>query len=334
MMQHLVIPVSDGSQIGEARRAAVHLSEHALLGETKTGRVAIIVTELATNLVKYGQSGNMVMRSENSSDGGIVTLLAIDAGPGMDTSRCTADGYSTGGSPGNGLGAVQRLGDGFDIYSSPAGTVIMACVSERTDRPRTHGGLRWGCICIPMAGEMLCGDSCGFHHRNGSASLMIADGLGHGPDAAIASTGALRVFEQNPHMHAERFLELCHQQLSGSRGAAVAMATIDQKAGTLRYAGVGNIAGTLYTGDQRRGLPSLNGIVGAILPKVKGYEYPLPASGMLVMHSDGLQSRWTLETYPGLRQRHPAVIAGILFRDFCRGRDDVTVLVGTWQEGS
>ena len=135
-------------------------------------------------------------------------------------------------------------------------------------------------------------------------------------------------------MHAEKFVELCHREMSGSRGAAVAMASIDRRAGVLRYAGVGNIAGTLYTGDQRRGLPSLNGIVGAILPKVKGYEYPLPASGMLVMHSDGLQSRWTLERYPGLMQRHPAVIAGVLYRDFCRGRDDVTVLVGSWQEGS
>jgi len=47
----------------------------------------------------------------------------------------------------------------------------------------------------------------------------------------------------------------------------------------------------------------------------------------LIMYSDGLQSRWNLQDYPGLVHRHPAVIASVLHRDFCRGRDDVTVLV-------
>jgi anti-sigma regulatory factor (Ser/Thr protein kinase) len=335
MMQQVAIPVTESSQIGEARRAAARLSEHADLGETQAGRVAIIVTELATNLVKYGQRGTMVMRSNTFMEGGgTVEILAIDSGPGMDSTRCATDGYSTGGTPGNGLGAVQRLAGEFDMYSSvPTGTVIMACVADTGPRTVEPGKVRWGCVCLPMAGEIMCGDSCRFQNVNGSAAMMIADGLGHGPDAATASTSAVRVFEKDPSMSAANFVTLCHQEMSGTRGAAVAIANIDTRSATLHYAGVGNITGTLYTGGQRRGLPSLNGIVGAILPKVKSYDYPLPTSGMVVMHSDGLHSRWTLDTYPGLMQRHPAVIAGVLFRDFCRGRDDVTVLVGSWQGG-
>jgi hypothetical protein len=38
-------------------------------------------------------------------------------------------------------------------------------------------------------------------------------------------------------------------------------------------------------------------------------------------------SRWSLEDYPGLAARDPAVIAGVLYRDFSRRRDDVTVVV-------
>ena len=45
------------------------------------------------------------------------------------------------------------------------------------------------------------------------------------------------------------------------------------------------------------------------------------------MHSDGLTTHWTLERLPGLAARHPSLIAGVLYRDFKRGRDDVTVVV-------
>jgi hypothetical protein len=48
---------------------------------------------------------------------------------------------------------------------------------------------------------------------------------------------------------------------------------------------------------------------------------------VVVLYSDGLQTRWRLEAYPGLVRRHPSLIAGVLSRDFARGRDDVTVLV-------
>ena len=45
------------------------------------------------------------------------------------------------------------------------------------------------------------------------------------------------------------------------------------------------------------------------------------------MHSDGLLSRWDLQLYPTLAQRHPSLIAAVLYRDYNRNRDDVTVLV-------
>ena len=45
------------------------------------------------------------------------------------------------------------------------------------------------------------------------------------------------------------------------------------------------------------------------------------------MHSDGVKTHWTLEDYPGLVRRHPGLVAGLLFRDFRRERDDATVIV-------
>jgi hypothetical protein len=51
------------------------------------------------------------------------------------------------------------------------------------------------------------------------------------------------------------------------------------------------------------------------------------AGFLLVMHSDGLATHWNLDQYPGLVGRRPSLIAGVLYRDFARGRDDVTVVV-------
>jgi hypothetical protein len=97
----------------------------------------------------------------------------------------------------------------------------------------------------------------------------------------------------------------------------------------MKYAGVGNISGHLRSASEEkgRGLMSHNGTVGVQVRKIQELNYPLPAQGLLVMHSDGLQSRWSLEKYPGLIGQHPAVIAGVLYRDFTRGHDDVTVAV-------
>ena len=95
----------------------------------------------------------------------------------------------------------------------------------------------------------------------------------------------------------------------------------------LGFAGIGNIGASLVSATQVRGLASLPGIVGGQYRKAQVFDYAHANGKLLIMYSDGLQSRWNLENYPGLVHRHPAVIAAVLHRDFCRGRDDVTVLV-------
>ena len=62
--------------------------------------------------------------------------------------------------------------------------------------------------------------------------------------------------------------------------------------------------------------------------KIQTFSYPWSKGSVLVLYSDGLQTRWTLDRYPALRGRDPALLAAVLYRDFARGRDDVTVVVG------
>ena len=91
---------------------------------------------------------------------------------------------------------------------------------------------------------------------------------------------------------------------------------------------MGNISGTILPPGGAHGVSmvSHNGTVGHELRKVQEFVYAWPDDALVVLHSDGLTAHWRLDQYPGLTPCHPALIAGILYRDFKRGRDDVTVL--------
>jgi hypothetical protein len=226
---------------------------------------------------------------------------------------------------------VRRLSSQFDIDSrKPGGTVILSRLglnsggADAGSRP----AFQWGGVLVPAPGESVCGDAWSIAVDGDSATVLVADGLGHGPAAAEASAAACRAFAANRAAAPKLLIEAAHRALSGTRGAAVATAKLDLSARVLRFAGVGNISGTLLCpAFGTRGLFSHNGIVGGPVRKVQEFDYPWPDGGLLVMHSDGVQTRWSLDKYPGLTARHPAVIAAVLYRDFKRGRDDATVVV-------
>jgi hypothetical protein len=158
---------------------------------------------------------------------------------------------------------------------------------------------------------------------------MLADGLGHGPFAAAAAEEATIVFDRDPFAPLPSIFSAAHIRMQGTRGGAMAAAQIDSSNGEMKYVGVGNIAGHLrgLEGEAKRGLFSHNGTLGAQLHKIQQFDYQCPIPGLLVMHSDGLQSRWSFDCYEGLTQSHPAIISAVLYRDFTRGRDDVTIAV-------
>jgi anti-sigma regulatory factor (Ser/Thr protein kinase) len=334
MFFHTKIPVADVSSIGVARRAATTQAAAAGLNEADAGRAAIVASELATNLVRHARPPGGMILIATAADA--VEILSVDRGPGIaDVARSFQDGYSTAGTPGNGLGAVRRLSNECDLFSAPSGTVLWCRVTAgaptgRFD-PQSRVALRAGVISTCAPGETVCGDAWRVARSAddaGRVSLMIADGLGHGPLAADAADAACASFDAQPFAAPGSLIETMHTSIGGTRGAAVAVARIDPAAAAMTFAGVGNIAGTLLAPDgQSRGLFSHNGTVGHQVRKVQPFDYPYPPGSLLVLHSDGLQTRWTLEAYPGLVRRHPAVIAGVLHRDFCRGRDDATAVV-------
>jgi anti-sigma regulatory factor (Ser/Thr protein kinase) len=322
----LCIPVSDPSQVGEVRRAAARMAQTLAMSESRRGDAAIVATELATNLVRHALHGRMLLQVIAHGTSAWLEMLSVDGGPGIaDVQRCLQDGYSTAGTPGNGLGAVKRLSDEFDLSSTPGkGTVIVARIATS---PTSSNVFTIGAVCLAAPGEHVSGDTWRGVERERECAVIVADGLGHGPEAAAAAQLAGASFEREPFAPAEQFYRDAHRSLNGSRGAALARAVIGAS-GDVQYSGIGNIAGSLVGNERSRGLASQNGTVGVqIRNHVASFSHVMPSPGVLVMHSDGVISRWSFDPYPGLLLRHPAVIAGVLSRDFVRGRDDATVLV-------
>lgn len=178
MTQQYAIPLSDSSRIGEARRIATRAAQSAGLDDSDAGRAAIVASELATNVVLHAANGEMLIRGLDDQLGKGIELIAIDRGPGMaDVARCMGDGYSTGGTRGDGLGAVHRLSTQMDVYSAPAhGTAIYSWVEagERGPRPDAQAP-PWCAISVPVTGETECGDGWRIMRSETYISAVVAD---------------------------------------------------------------------------------------------------------------------------------------------------------------
>jgi anti-sigma regulatory factor (Ser/Thr protein kinase) len=323
-MYTVSIRVDGPDQAAEARRRAAAVAAEAGLDEIAAGRLAIVVTELANNIWRHGGGGEMLISDVGD---GSVEALALDSGPGMpDIGRCFQDGYSTAGSAGTGLGALKRLSTEFDIYSLEGkGTAVLSRIRAAGARPPVSD-VQVGGVSVPMRGEKVCGDS--FACSYGAALyLMVVDGLGHGPGAADCASAAVEAFAEAAKEAPADILQEIHAALRATRGAAASVARIDFRGGALRYAGIGNIAGLIWSGGTAHHMVSHPGIVGHNARTVTELTYALPPDALVLLYSDGIATHWSLSAYEGLLLRDPSLVAGVIYRDQSRGRDDATVVV-------
>ncbi|MCD9902330.1 ATP-binding protein [Streptomyces sp. MT29] len=351
---------ADPEMPSAARGAAATLARRIGLEGYRASEVALAVTEAATNLQRHANRRALLLRVLRTPDRAGVEFVTVDTGPGMaDVEAALADGTSTAGTLGIGLGALARLADVFDIHSVPGrGTVIAAqfwareAMAEPAGRePSVASGLT-----RPISGETTCGDAWavrvdpGTDHdpRSGAVPsgssvpsapspepailVMLCDGLGHGPMAALAGEAAVTAFRRSTARHPEGLLRDIHTALRGTRGGAVAVARVEPSAQRLLYCGIGNVSGVLLGPDSRNGLLSAPGIVGQQMRSLRTFELPLKPGGALVMHSDGLTERWKADDVPGLLRHTPAVMAGQLLREAGVRRDDAGIVVvkGAW----
>lgn len=353
------VPVHDSTRVRDARVAAEGAAALANLDRSRTADAALVATELATNLLKHARGGQLLVEAVGPPSGRpgglVVQIAAIDHGPGMsDVPAALGDGFSTAGSLGAGLGTCRRLANDFDLHSVLGrGTVALARIGGAA---RSHGGrepdparadtapqgdacappapfsARVGGVNIPFRGAEFSGDAWTCVRDGDRLTLMLADGLGHGPEAARASTAAVREVHRSAHLPPAELLRRLDDALRGTRGAAVAVAQLDVRHGRLRFAGIGNVGARLREGGSWRHLLSRPGIVGAHRPStLPESEAVWAADRLLVLHSDGLPSRWAPPADLRLLSADPAVTAAVTVRDAGSSarpvRDDTAVAV-------
>lgn len=254
-------------------------------------------------------------------------MFAIDRGAGIaDLERSMRDGHSTAGTPGSGLGAISRLSAWHDVYTQPGkGTAVLARFWQ--SHVPAPSPLEVEGFSVAMLGEEESGDDWAVREDAEGCSIFVVDGLGHGLAAAEAAREAVRAFRDNGHRSVIEQMDAIHARLRSTRGAAAALARLDSRARTVRFVGIGNIAGIVIDGSESRSMVSMSGTLGHNVRTIREFTYPWRPGALVVMHSDGVSGRWDFSTYPGLKQRAPALAASVIYRDMARGKDDATVVI-------
>ena len=320
------IALEDETQIAVARRAAGALGARLGLADDAIARAELVVVELAANVLRHATRG--IVYLSGVAEGLGLQVIVADRGAGIgNVALAMEDGFSTSTTPGLGLGAIRRMVQEMGVYSQRgAGTVVSVIVGEdRTAHPQAIAVLS-----TPITGETLNGDSWLLHRSANRDVYLVVDGLGHGLYAAEASGMAARMvlgaLDDNPEISLTVLLNRMHEPMRATRGAAIALVSVAGPVATC--CGVGNISVLLLGQDgTAKSVLSHNGTLGHQMRKVQELTFPLAPGTTLVMHSDGIATHWKMAQYPGLLAQPPATIAGVLYRDAVRGRDDATVLV-------
>jgi anti-sigma regulatory factor (Ser/Thr protein kinase) len=327
------LTLADQSGVAEARRASIQIAQSLGFSDRYQADAALVVTEAATNILKYAGRGEISLRPYR--DGAMdaqqgLEVVALDRGPGIASLELAQrDGYSTGGSLGAGLGTMARLSSLFDIYSiEGGGTALLARIAGAKVSGLSPPGYEFGAKSTPKAGQIVCGDAWSVRSVHGKLGVALLDGLGHGPLASEAASRAVGIFqdargEETP----TDVLRRAHEGLKATRGAVMAVALFDPSSASVAFAGVGNIVGIVVSGEVTQHLLSTDGTVGYNMRLVRESTLGWKPGSVLIATTDGLSTRWNLNRHPGLMQRHPSLIASVLHRDFARDTDDATVVV-------
>ncbi len=315
--------VEDVSAVAACRKAVQIMAERLQFPAARIGQLALAVTEAASNLHKHAEQGSLLLCVNRDGPQPGIDLVTIDAGPGVrDVTAALRDGHSTAGTLGIGLGAIQRLADFADLYSRPGhGTSLVArfCASPPVSQPRWAGLIR------PITGETECGDAYGVVLTDSAVTAVLCDGLGHGPLAAAAAAAGVAAVLDDPAGEPAALLERAHRRMSGTRGGAVGVVQVGGQ--LARFAGLGNVAASVVSDGRRKSMISIPGIAGVQARTIRQFEYEAPPGSAVILHSDGVSSRWEAAALPALEARDPLLIAAVLLAEAGVHRDDAGVLV-------
>lgn len=323
--------IDDRSYVSFVKREIHNLVVNFGFSSQRAGEVDIIVSELTSNLIKYAAVGELLYRTGIDEGGKFFEMFCLDGGPGItNISRMMQDGNSSSGTLGEGLGAIKRLSNVFQLYSRPGWGTVAYCKVNESALPQVRKKLAdFGVVNVCSPGEMVSGDGYFVKQSRDGLLVFMADGLGHGMNAWEAAQEAISALQQCREESPAAMLRYIHPLVKKTRGLVATIAVLNLASAQWKLCGIGNISTRIYTGLQCKNYTPYNGIVGHNIPRtLNDSVVPVEKHQALVMHSDGLRTRWNLNELPALLKYNPSVIAGVLFKDNARRNDDMTILAG------
>jgi anti-sigma regulatory factor (Ser/Thr protein kinase)/serine/threonine protein phosphatase PrpC len=316
--------------VREAGDTAKHFANSLGFTSVHCEEICLVVTELASNLLRHASGGTIVLsRIEDDGRQGI-QIESEDSGPGIpDVDQAMADGYSTVGGLGTGLGTVNRLMDDVEFINRQPAGLRVDC--KRWVRPLEPGRLQsplvFGAAARPFRQLAENGDAFLFKQWSGHALVGVIDGLGHGPQAQRASQMARQYVEQHFDQPLESIFRGTGRACRATRGVVMALAHFDLANHRLTVAGIGNIEVRLVGSPERFNLITRRGVLGMNAPNAVSTEHPWTSSSMLIMHSDGLKTHWDWKDFRDLEREAPSLIAQRLLEILGKTEDDATIIV-------
>lgn len=328
---HKSLQIPDRSYVALAKKEIHALTEENGFNREQIGEIDIIVAEITSNLIKHANGGELLVRMIEDHIGKGIELICIDNGRGIhDPVRMMEDGTSTTNTLGHGLGSMKRLSDTFQIYSQKDwGTILLSRKYTKEPKPfKTRTRIETGIVIVPKPGETDCGDGYCFKPDKNGITILVADGLGHGPEAKLAVDKAKDAFNDCNETTPAEIIRYMHPLVKKTRGLVATVANYSFHAKKWLVCGVGNINTRAYSPMQSKNYICYNGIVGMTIPNtMKNQEIEAEHGQILIMCSDGIKSRWDPQKYPGIHKYDTSIFAAAIYKDHARQTDDMSVII-------
>lgn len=288
--------------------------------------IGLVARELATNILKHATTGFITVRAE----GARFTIEAVDEGPGIASiEEALADGFSSVGSLGYGLGTVNRLMDHVDFVSRTGrGLTVTAYRSLRASAGVIVAApVDIGVVTMAKPGYNENGDGYIVRHWGTKTLVGVLDGVGHGAPAQAAAQAAFRYIDGHADQPMADIFRGVGIACRGTRGVVLALARFDWDEQSLEFASVGNIEARVFNAPVPMQFIVRRGILGANAPEPKVSVQRWPTAATLVLFSDGVASHWGDTTVPSRAGTSASVAAKSLLSQLNRLTDDATLLI-------
>lgn len=340
----LGLEIENESDIGICRRKAVSAAVKMGFDEVKTGEIAILVSELVTNVLKHGGGkGKIVIcQLKDSNSKKAIEFWCCDSGNGISNMQnAIRDGYSEKSTLGIGLGTIRRFSDELEINPVSSAEIKEKFSLASHDLKHCIRSLKWvpakiwmglnhkllsGAASRCKPGEQVNGDAYLINHIDPDTTIIsVIDGLGHGSQAHIASQLAKEQLILKQHLPVDDLMKFVHNSIRGTRGVTIGLSLINTQLNKISFCGIGNIESFIMTPQGKTNLLSYGGICGHNMRTPRVFENNFNPGDSVCFYSDGITTRWKPEDIDW--SKSPQTNAELILNQYSRPNDDATVLI-------